>query len=217
MLNIWKDYPEIAHAFGGTAGTFLYPIVVVGIVILVARLFKKSPSRSTRRAVFFPLWGFSLLALITRPMDGSRMDRQAYLAACIKAAREKATAEVEARMDVEKYCVCALDKMLERNGLDSTELPKLKDRNSVLFNEMLLPCAEAARYEPLPRTGNVSGLVMADTVDVLKTATGIRVKMNIGSDQYYFLFDSGHHDLRHFGRKSEAERLDRILYSEHAV
>ncbi|HRF79060.1 MAG TPA: hypothetical protein PL070_03140, partial [Flavobacteriales bacterium] len=90
-------------------------------------------------------------------------------------------------------------------------------RNSVLFNEMLLPCAEAARYEPLPRTGNVSGLVMADTVDVLKTATGIRVKMNIGSDQYYFLFDSGHHDLRHFGRKSEAERLDRILYSEHAV
>lgn len=194
-LNIFKDFPEIAHAFGSTLAVFLYPLVIVGLVILVGRVFKKSPSRTTRRAVFFPFWGFALLSLLARPAERTRMNRAAYLAECVKAAREKATDEVEARMDIDQYCACALDKMLERNGLDSTELPKLKDRNSVLFNEMLLPCAQAARRDPLPRTGNVSGLVAADTIPVLNSANGIRVKVNIGNDQYYFLFDSGASDI----------------------
>ena len=79
--------------------------------------------------------------------------------------------------------------------MDSATMDQLRDRNSVLVHETMWPCMEAAMYPVTVGKGGVSGHVDRDTIPVLNTARGIKVKVGIGNQAYYFLFDSGASDI----------------------
>ncbi|MFZ1686666.1 MAG: retropepsin-like aspartic protease, partial [Flavobacteriales bacterium] len=103
--------------------------------------------------------------------------------------------DIGALMDLNKYCECALSRIIEQHGFDSSGIQNLKDRNSVLFNELAVTCVEAAMYQAMDRKGSVAGMHNSDTIAVLNADRGYKVKITVGNEQAYFLFDSGASDI----------------------
>lgn len=195
VAYVFRTIEGVAPAVGAAGAMFLIPAMVLGVVILVGKLFKHPPSKTTRRAVFIPIWALALFSQVSQHSIRNRgMSRTLFVERCIQAAKDSAKYDVAAVMDLNAYCECSVNKMMERRGLDSAAMSQMKDRNSILFHEMILPCREAALYKRQGRVGNVFGLSTTDTVPVLSTELGVTVKVVIGDRAQYFLFDSGASD-----------------------
>jgi hypothetical protein len=186
----------VPFMLGTALGIFLFPALILGVVILVARLFKTSPSPSTRRAIFLPIYGLAVVGQLSLIGSQDRRSGPAIgMAACMKAARDSAKYDIDAVMDVRKYCECAMAKLAEGERLDDATLAQMRDRNSVFVHEVMWPCAEAAMYPTTASKGGVIGNLERDTIPVMNTPRGIKVKVGMGKQQYYFLFDSGASDI----------------------
>lgn len=193
-LGHWRD--GAAYALGTALGMFLFPALIIGLVWLVASLFRVRPSGVTQRAVFLSVFGFVVLSQFAQlGAKAGRNSRSIGMEACMKAARDSAKYDIDAVLDVRKYCECALTKIAESGHMDLADLQQLRDRNSVMAHELAWPCVEAALYTSGPGTGGVRGDLERDTIVVLNTPRGIKVKVALGDGEYYFLFDSGASDI----------------------
>lgn len=193
-LGHWRD--GAAYALGTALGMFLFPALIIGLVWLVAGLFRVRPSGVTQRAVFLSVFGFVVLSQFAQlGAKAGRNGRSIGIAACMKAARDSAKYDIDAVLDVRKYCECALSKIAESEHKELADLQQLRDRNSVMAHELAWPCVEAALYASGPGTGGVRGDLERDTIAVLNTPRGIKVKVAMGDGEYYFLFDSGASDI----------------------
>ncbi len=192
---------------GGALGILLFPLLVLGLVVVVGRAFKVPPGRSTRRAIFFVLWGLMVLGQLPQfAMRERGTSKKTFMASCERSAREQATFNIDSMLDVRAYCECAYQKMLERpRGLQ--ELQGIKDRNSVVHNELAMPCVQAAMKEQPIGMGSVRGMQPSDTVPVLNSDQGYKVKVTLGGEEVYFLFDSGASDC--FVSASMEEKMKR--------
>jgi hypothetical protein len=95
-------------------------------------------------------------------------------------------------LDFEKYFNCAIAKIMDLppNEIDKI-IPNLADPNSKVFNEILLPCVKNAIIKKTTTTNTVIGLVNVDTISVVNSFQGNKVKLTIGVTEFYFLIDSG--------------------------
>ncbi len=98
-------------------------------------------------------------------------------------------------IDANIYCECVLTKF--RNSTPE-ELEKsaqaMTDPNSTTFNEILLPCTQDA-FIYKKESKQIFGLVERDTVKVIHTTLGLKIKVKVGKTQYYFILDSGASEL----------------------
>ncbi len=193
-LGHWRD--GAAFAVGTALGMFLFPAIIIGLVWLVASVFKVKPSGVTQRAVFLSVFGFIVLSQFAQMgARAGRTNRSIGMAACMKAARDSAKYDIDKVLDVRKYCECALAKIEENGHMDLADLQQMRDRNSVMAHELAWPCVEAALYASGTGTGGLRGDLERDTIVVLNTPRGIKVKVAMGDGEYYFLFDSGASDI----------------------
>lgn len=193
-LGHWQD--GAAFAVGTALGMFLFPAIIIGLVWLVASALKVKPSGVTQRAVFLSVFGFIVLSQFAQMgARAGRTNRSIGMAACMKAARDSAKYDIDKVLDVRKYCECALAKIEENGHMDLADLQQMRDRNSVMAHELAWPCVEAALYASGTGTGGLRGDLERDTIVVLNTPRGIKVKVAMGDGEYYFLFDSGASDI----------------------
>jgi hypothetical protein len=193
LFTIDKTGPERAGSiFGGAIGLIIWPAVITGIVIGIGQLVKNPPSETTRRIVFLCTWGLTVFGLLVQAPARSAVSREQAIQDCIKAAKDSAGRNVEKIMDLRKYCDCAVGKFFKKR-IDSSMVEQIKDRNSPVFNEIIMTCAKSAMLDT--NKGSVIGLAEADTVPVLNTPHGIKARLKIGGEDYYFLFDSGASDI----------------------
>lgn len=193
-LGHWRD--GAAFAVGTALGMFLFPAIIIGLVWLVASALKVKPSGVTQRAVFLSVFGFIVLSQFAQMgARAGRTNRSIGMAACMKAARDSAKYDIDKVLDVRKYCECALAKIEENGHMDLADLQQMRDRNSVMAHELAWPCVEAALYASGTGTGGLRGDLERDTIVVLNTPRGIKVKVAMGDGEYYFLFDSGASDI----------------------
>jgi hypothetical protein len=117
-----------------------------------------------------------------------------FIASC----KAEAKKSVELKdYDLEVYCVCAFNKMKEKN-LSVKELQNLgKDLNSTHANEIAIPCLEEARLSkaPIDKGNDVEGEKNRDEVPLLKLGNIHRVKLKFGAVEKYFTLDSGASDV----------------------
>ncbi len=187
----------IPFVLGTAIGMFLFPAVILGLVWLVGAAFKIRPSITTQRAIFFSVFGLTVLSQFGQMgrLAGRRKNQELGIAACMKAAHDNAAYDIDAVMDVRKYCECALARIEENERMTMADLEELQDRNSVLAHELAVPCVQAAMYTAIGSAGRLEGDATSDTIAVLDTPKGIKVKVAIGGVEYYFLFDSGASDI----------------------
>lgn len=122
VLSIGVAYmaqPEGSMAFtfgavvGGAAVMLGLPLLVVGLVIMLTRSFGHPVGTSTRRTVFFALWGLMFLGQFPRIFSSGSQNKEAFMEACVLSARAQATPDLETTFNVHKYCECAYEKVLE--------------------------------------------------------------------------------------------------------
>lgn len=186
---------DIAAAIGGALGMLVAGWLILGLVILVGKVFKTPPSRTTRRGVFLSIWTLAVLGQLQQLGRRPQATHAELITQCMQAARDSAGYDIGAAMDLEEYCECALGKMMERGGFDRADVRAMRDRNSVLFNELIMTCFAAAQHGQVGHMGMVMGMNESDTIPVMNTERGIKVKMTVGNEASYFLFDSGASDI----------------------
>lgn len=103
----------------------------------------------------------------------------------------------EAGVNANVLCECIFDQIYRKN-MTMGDVQSLGDRNSIAFNEVMLPCitrATGAEAEPrLPGAPDVSGKKNTDRVPVLPLGNLHKVKIMIGGMEQYFIIDSGASD-----------------------
>lgn len=135
-----------------------------------------------------------------------------FITACKEEARK--TGQLK-DYDVEIYCVCAFNKMKEKN-LSMAELRQLgQDANSTHTNEIAIPCLEEARLNKSENgaKGSVIGDKPFDEVPLLKLSNIYRVKLKFGKLEKYFTLDSGASDLL-LDKNTGKELSDRNIISK---
>lgn len=115
---------------------------------------------------------------------------------CVVESRARAELK-EAGVNANVLCECIFDQIYRKN-MTMGDLQSLGDRNSVAFNEVMLPCitrATGAEAEPrLAGAPDVSGKKNTDRVPVLPLGNLHKVKIVIGGMEQYFIIDSGASD-----------------------
>lgn len=114
----------------------------------------------------------------------------------------------------EKYCDCALTKLIASNNYKYKDLVQIKDENSPAFNEIALPCFS----ELLKKDSSIESLNKYNVRDIEGGGyysivplidyynLGYKVKINLSGISKYFLFDTGASDLI-IDRDTERELL----------
>ncbi|MCB9164124.1 MAG: retropepsin-like domain-containing protein [Flavobacteriales bacterium] len=187
----------IGQAIGGSITIIGLPLLVLGLVVGVGKLFKHPPGQSARRTIFFIFWSLLFIGQIPRMFVKGQANEnkhhEAFMTSCERTAKEKATFEIGSMYDVRKYCECVYES-IKNEPISLHELESVKDRNSVLHNELAAPCLEGALLSTIPSYASVSGQEAIDTVPVLNTMQGYKLRMGLGQKEAYFLFDSGASD-----------------------
>jgi predicted aspartyl protease len=95
-------------------------------------------------------------------------------------------------LDFEKYFNCAISKIMDLppNEIDKI-ISNLANPNSKAFNEISLPCVKNAIIKKTTAANTVIGLVSVDTISIVNSIQGNKIKLTIGLTEYYFLIDSG--------------------------
>lgn len=201
VLSIGVAYmaqPEGSMAFtfgavvGGAAVMLDLPLLVVGLVIMLTRSFGHPAGTSTRRTVFFALWGLMFLGQFPRIFSSGSQNKEAFMEACVLSARAQATPDLETTFNVHKYCECAYEKVLEKR-MSLSELSAVKDRNSIAHNEVAAPCVRYAMIGSAT-SGAVWGTEPVDTIPIVNTQNGFKLKVEVAGEEFYFIFDSGASD-----------------------
>lgn len=130
----------------------------------------------------------------------------------LEESEESELAEEEVEFIAEKYCDCAINKMMEL-GVSYEELMEIEDEESVTFNEIAGPCIDYAINSYTELMGDLEALEMIDELtsyhkeDIVGgkksekiqlieyLESGYRIKLTIGGITKYFLFDTGASDL----------------------
>lgn len=193
FIFIKNEQDDIAYSFGMVLGTYIYPFLIVLLVRFFYFLFKKIMPDNVKRNTFIIAWLFFSFVLINiqRKRD-QYVGKEELIKQCMKTARDSAKYDIEKKMNLEKYCDCAVSKLLKQPKMDSLKLAGLRNVNSVLFNEIIMTCVESSSMER--KSGNILGITEMDTVMVLNTPHGVKVKVRIGDEYYYFMIDSGASD-----------------------
>jgi predicted aspartyl protease len=102
----------------------------------------------------------------------------------------------------ETYCECTISKMLS-SGYNFEDFEQIKDQNSPLYNEMILPCLTMAyKTQDEFKSHNsyipedIKGEPSKSTVPLIDyLGKGYKLKITISDVSKYFFFDTGAADL----------------------
>ncbi|MFY0601021.1 MAG: retroviral-like aspartic protease family protein [Cyclobacteriaceae bacterium] len=196
FMLITKNFSEPGRIIGSVLALILWPTIIVGIIILLGKVIKKPPKLKTQKVVFLSVWGFMLLTLFSASLNRSnRIDRSTAIQNCIEAAKKSVNYDIGGTLDLERYCDCTIDELLKTGRIeDSSALSEIQDENSILFNEVIMTCVKLALKDTL-QEGYITGLKSKDTISVLNMPNKIKIKMSIGGEGRYFLFDTGASDI----------------------
>jgi len=114
---------------------------------------------------------------------------------CTQNIKTKFGEQYDSLINIQMYCECVLTKF---KGSTPEELEKsalaIADPNSTIFNEIVLPCtADALIYKK--ESKQIIGLVSSDTLKIVQTAMGLKLRVQVGKTSYYFILDSGASEL----------------------
>lgn len=152
--------------------------------------------------------------------------REEYMTSCI-GAMKKEIAEGNLEISEEagvSYCNCTFEKIIEKN-LSFSDLSQLEDQNSIVFNEVIVPCATLFlvgdnslasgddNETELPIKSTITG-PKEENIPIMMVGKVGRVKLKIGDKERYFLIDSGASSVMIDSKLERQLLLDEFIYSE---
>ncbi|MDZ4758757.1 MAG: retropepsin-like aspartic protease [Bacteroidota bacterium] len=148
----------------------------------------------TKRNIFIIAWTIISLSTLGRIAEGGNgYDKAEFISVCKKAAKDSADGVLIKKVDIDKFCNCAYEKMKDRKDID---LLKMKDRSSPVFNEVIMACFSETRLKDTPVSeSEIIGLKLSATIDLINGPQGNRVKTYLSGKPYYFMLDNGASDV----------------------
>lgn len=189
-----KNLPEI---IGAVIACLFIPSVIVGVVRFFYFLFKIRMSNKAQKIIFYTVWLISILAQISNNgRHKNALEKKEWIKDCSEIAKKNAPKNVLDKINLEEYCSCAYEKILNGNiKIDSSNSEKFKDVNSSEYNEHIAPCLQFALKDKRNNKKLVSGLFECDTINLLNVSGVSKAKIKLGNDWYYFIWDSGASDI----------------------
>jgi len=135
--------------------------------------------------------------------DLSETQKTFFIRACVNGVFEDPlSSELFTYKEAENYCICAIDKLIER-GYSYEQLLEIENMESEAFNEIAVPCVTEALggnsnsivvNEYIPR--DISGDNYVSNINLVDYfGNGYKIKLSIDGVTKYFLFDTGSSDL----------------------
>lgn len=135
--------------------------------------------------------------------DLSETQKTFFIRACVNGVFEDPlSSELFTYKEAENYCICAIDKLIER-GYSYEQLLEIENMESEAFNEIAVPCVTEVLggnsnsivvNEYIPR--DISGDNYVSNINLVDYfGNGYKIKLSIDGVTKYFLFDTGSSDL----------------------